>query len=346
MKRARSVTLQDVAKLAGVSIATVSRVINNDSHPVRWDVRQRVQKAVEELDYYPSSLGRNLRSRKSPLVGVIVHDITDAYFSEITRGVEDLASEHGYLVMVCNTDRNASREIGYIRTLRETRVIGIILAGGGLRSEEHQETLARHFQGLRREHIAVVALATQKAPFPCIRTDNVEIGRVITSYLISRGHSRIALVCGPQEIFTSHERLDGYKKALAEHGLSYDPNLVIWSDFTAKGGIRSIRELLGRAVSFTAVAASNDEMATGCLWELKRAGLRVPEQVSLMGANNIPASSFLDPPLTTLDVPMYQMGRRAMELVLHIAQGGNYPEFTEIVPLRLVERDSVSAVRP
>ncbi|MDP2858316.1 MAG: substrate-binding domain-containing protein [Bacillota bacterium] len=279
-----------------------------------------------------------------PLVGVIVHDITDPYFSEIVRGVEDLASENDHLVLVCNTDRSARQEIGYIQTLRETRVSGIILAGGGLRAEQHQQMLARQFEGLRRERVAVVALATQHVCFPTIHTDNIFLGKTITSHLIELGHRRIAFVAGPQEIFTSHERLEGYHQALSEASIAHDPSLVVWSNFTEKGGIESVRLLYGRAVQFTAIAASNDETAIGCLWELRRRGVRVPEDVSVIGANNLPSSEYVDPPLTTMDVPMYEMGRRAMEVILHVCGGGDYPDIDEKVPLRLVVRGSTRAI--
>lgn len=343
LKFRNRVTLQDVAKHAGVSIATVSRVINGSSHPVSHVLKRKVLKAIRELDYFPDGVGRNLRKRRSPFVSVVVHDITDAYFSEIVRGVEDVANANGYLVMVCNTDRISSKEISYIKTLREARVEGIILCGGGILREEHQKELSKHLESLKRQGVAVVALATQKVSVPSIRTDNVELGRIMTQYLVNHGHRRIAFICGPREIFTSHERLQGYKKALDARNIPFDPNLIVWSDFTEKGGIDSVRELCRRGVDFTAIAASNDEMAIGCIWEIKRAGLKVPDDVSVIGANNIPSSEYVDPPLTTVEVPMYLMGKKAMEVVLQIALKGEYPEVNETVPLRIVERCSVSS---
>lgn len=179
---------------------------------------------------------------------------------------------------------------------------------------EFQKEQKRQLRSLRRQGMGVVALATQAVPLPSVKVDNEAMGYIAAQYLIECGHRRIAFIAGPEQICTSHERLQGYKMALAGAGIPEDPALVVWGDFSREEGYRLTLELLARGTSFSAICASNDEMAIGARSALREQGFCVPEDVSLMGMDDIKPAKFVDPPLTTVAVPMHEMGVRAMDL--------------------------------
>jgi LacI family transcriptional regulator len=347
----RRPSLEDVARLAGVSITTASRVINGSAHPVSEQTRRRVLKAVATLDYHPDALARNLKRQLTQTIGAVVHDISDSYYSEVVRGAEDHARRHGYVLMVSNAYRIGERILSCLRTFREHRAAGVVLAGSDLTDRGHWHEMQRQVESMQRQGIVVVGLATQKVRMPCIRTDNVAIGRMMTEYLLGKGHRRIAFVSGPQAIFTSHERHQGYREALERAQVAYDPRLVVWDDFTKEGGFRAATRLIEAGPPFTAMFASNDEMAIGALLAFRTRGIRVPQDVSLVGSNDIPLARYSYPPLTTLRVPMYDMGVQAVELILQVAASRDrakairdLQDFQHFVPLQIVERDSVASM--
>jgi len=364
VSRSGDVSLADVARRAGVSVSTASRVINGSSHPVGKELKRRVLAVARELDYYPSAIARSLRTARSQMAAVVVHDISDPYFGEVVRGAEDVANKRGYVVLVCNTDRNREKELTYIRMLRENRAAAVVFAGGGLRDPRHHKEIGRHLGLMRQGGTGVVALATQGLDLPAVRYDNRHAGRMAARYLVSRGHRKIAFFAGPEEIFTSHERLEGFRAGLDDAALPLDPSALVWSDFTRDGGARAVTELLesgtalgsgpragpsGAEGAFTCIMASNDEMAIGAMWALQERGLRVPEDVSVMGVGDIRPARYANPPLTTIRVGTYELGARGMALALNLAerQEARDQEAREIretqeTEVEIVERGSVS----
>jgi DNA-binding LacI/PurR family transcriptional regulator len=328
------VTIRDVARAAGVSPATVSRVLNASGHPVREATRHRVLEAVRRLEYYPNRLARGLLRRETAVVGLLVPDVSNPYYASILRGVEDVAHQHGLVVVLCNTDRDAAKQRHYLRTLLEHRVDGLVVAGGTLTAEELRMVDRR---------VPVVAVGRHPAPVVSVRVDNVEAARQACRHLLELGHTSIGLLAGPRSSLTARDRAQGYALALREAGVEPEGPWVSWSEFTAQGGYRAARDVLS-ADGLTALVASNDQMALGALRALWELGLRVPEDVSVVGFDDTPAAAVAVPALTTVAIPTYEMGRRTLELLLAIRQGRRARSV--VLPTELRVRESTAAPEP
>jgi LacI family transcriptional regulator len=337
----KRVSIRDVAARAGVSIATVSRIINRSDYPVSAAVRRRVLRAVETLQYSPSLAAQGLRKRFSSVIGLIVRDISTYYFGEIAKGVTQRAMELGYLAFVCNTGRDPAVELRYHELLWQHRVKGIILSGGGIDSPAYREMLEQQLKRSRESGLRVVSLASQGIPLPSIIVDYVQVSRRMCEYLIARGHRRIALVTGGHNVLTTQEHLQGYRLSLKEHRLPFDPALVFCRDFTEDGGYEGCREVVGRAPDVTAICAGSDMIAAGALRALEVRKLRVPTDISLIGIGDVPQARFTNPPLTTMRIPRYEMAVRAVDLIAQEQPSNERIVFTP----DLIERDSVRYLR-
>lgn len=331
----------DVARAAGVSVSTVSRVLNNANHPIHPETRERVLEAARALGYWASPLARALVTKQSGLVGVIVGDATDPYFAAISRGVEDVARHHGYLVVICNSDRIPAVELNYVRMLASYQADGIIFAGGGLTDTEYLAALRPAVTDLHQRGVPIVTIGHHLFSSRQVNIDNVAATRDMTEYLIHLGHRAIALIDGPAGLTTSDLRGAGYRDAMAAHGLAVPPALVVPGAYTYESGLRAGRQLLESKPRPTAIFASNDLLALGCLSALKEAGVRVPDEISLAGFDNITATQYVAPPLTTVDVPMMEMGAEAMRRVIGARSGDPHDE-TRWLPHRLVVRASTA----
>lgn len=334
------VSIGDVAKLAGVSITTVSRVINNANHPVSEKIKKQVQKAVKELNYIPDLSAQNMRQNFSNIIGLITRDISDPYFGTIARAVTEQANNYGVASFVCNTGRDPFNELQYHDLLWQHKVRGIILAGGGLDSDDYRSKLIEQIERYSKHGNQIVALAPQGFDMPYVMVDNRSIGEMITDYLIKLGHRRIAFVSGPERVFTAVERLDGYKLSLIKNGLLFDDSLVAYSNFTWEGGYQSTQALLQKNIPFSGLCCANDNIAFGALRALKEWNVNVPEQVSVISVGDLPMAGYMSPPLTTVHVPLYDMGVKAVDMVM-----GKEPldeKSNVIFKTRLVERQSVA----
>lgn len=325
-------SLADVARRAGVSIATASRALNGSRHPVSTAVRERVLEAAKEIGYAPSALARALVTRRSRIIGVIVGDIVDPYFAEITRGAEDVARREGYLTIVCNTDRAPATELAYLRLLRDYQAEGVIFAGGGFVGEGDASVLVDAVERARADGVRVVSIATR--PFESMRVsvDNRAAAYDITSYMISIGHRRIAFVEGPAGLTTTADRLAGFVQAMTSVGL--DATLIHPGNFDYESGQAAALRMVGRALP-DAIIGANDESAIGVLMTLRQAGVLVPDEVSVAGIDDTRASRFVD--LTTVSVPMYELGAIAARRILEPPPGGTG---RTILPHRLVPRST------
>jgi LacI family transcriptional regulator len=313
-------SLADVARRAGVSLSTASRVVSDNGYPVAEETRRRVLAAVRELNYSPSVLARALVTKRTHIVGVIVGDVEDPYFAEIVRGVEDVARRAGYLVIVCNADRDPSTELGYLQTLLDYRVDGVILAGGGVISETYRPPLLQVVSRLEQQGTVVVALAEVLAPVPCITIDNRGAAAEITRHVVGLGHRRIGVIAGPSNITTARSRLQGVRDVLGPDGLP--PELVADGGFTVTGGERAADELFARGPRPTALIAVNDQMAVGALTAAHRRGLDVPGDLTIVGFGDTIAARQAWPPLTTVSVPRHTIGSTAMGALLDQLGGG------------------------
>jgi DNA-binding LacI/PurR family transcriptional regulator len=332
------VNIRDVAKLAGVSVATVSRVINGSDDPVREATRNRVLLAVERLHFYPNDLARGLFQVRTNTVGVIVPDASNPYYPEIVRGIEQVAADHSYAVIFCNVDHQVKKHRYYLDVLMQKRVDGIIGVGGDYNYRQSQAALESMEMNL------VLIGRHDELDYPTIETPDFDGGRRAAEHLIGLGHSRIAFLTGSAKSVASSDRRDGYLSALAAARVVADASLISAGDYQEESGYRLGRTLLGLADPPTAIIAANDRMALGVLAAAADLGVDVPKFVSVVGFDDITASSYVRPSLTTVKSPGHHAGRKAMEIMLGVIAGEDVPRRT-VMPCDLVVRQSTGSVR-
>jgi DNA-binding LacI/PurR family transcriptional regulator len=326
-------TIFDVAQKAKVSIATVSRVVNKSSHKVNSTTRKKVLRAVRDLDYRPNALAKGLLMKKTMTIGIIIPDISNPYYAEIVRGIQDRADRYGYAIILLNTDRNQDRIIKHIYFLREKSADGIIFSGGMI----HGEKVLSSLKELRER---VVVIGRHKVDFSAVLIDNMGGATKATEHLIGLDHKRIGFIGGPDRSSSAAERLSGYKNALIQSHYSVDKNLIRKGDFTPRSGYLLARELIQKGPP-TAIFAANDQMAFGAIRVAKEFGLRVPGDLSVVGFDNIPFSSYFDPSLTTMEIPMYHIGAAAIEMLVNLISEKN-AEKLRWFDTKLLIRDSTA----
>ena len=326
-------TILDVAQKAKVSIATVSRVVNNSSHKVNSTTRKKVLRAVRDLDYRPNALAKGLLMKKTMTIGIIIPDISNPYYAEIVRGIQDRADRYGYAIILLNTDRNQDRIIKHIYFLREKSADGIIFSGGMI----HSEKVLSSLKELRER---VVVIGRHKVDFSAVLIDNMGGATKATEHLIGLDHKRIGFIGGPDESTSAKDRLSGYKNSLIQSDYSVDKNLIRKGDFTPRSGYLLAKELIQKGRP-TAIFAANDQMAFGSIRAAKEFGLRVPDDLSVVGFDNIPFSSYFDPSLTTVEISMYHIGAAAMEMLVNLISEKN-SEKLRWFDTKLLIRDSTS----
>lgn len=331
--------MTEVARRAGVSIATASRVIGATGYPVSVATRARVLEAARALDYVPNALARGLLKSQIAVVGVVVHDITDPYFSEVVRGVEDAATPDGYLVIACSSDRSSERERSYVRLLRSMRAAAVIFAGSGIDDPEANEELGRHLAGIRQNGSAVVHLSPHAFGAPQVGVDNPAGIAAMVAALAALGHRRIAFIAGPTSLYVASERLTGYRRGLAATHIDADPRLVVHASFDRAGGAAGVDALLAGGAPFSAVCCANDLQALGALQRLAELGLRVPDDVSVAGFDDISMAALTAPALSTVRLPLRELGRRGFAHAIRQLAGETVAP--ELLPTRVVIRGSI-----
>ena len=334
------VTMRDVAKQASVSVATVSHVINGTRF-VDPQTVDRVRAAIDGLGYRPNILARGLRRNETSTIGMVVPDNFNPFFAEVVRGIEDVGFESGYNVILCNSDGSEAKEIAYVETLLSKQVDGLVFIASG-RSTEALEIISR-----ANLPCVVVDREVGDLTMDQVLINNTQGGYLAAQYLAQLGHRRIGYIAGPRLFSLSARRLTGFQQALAEAGIGFSEDDVVQGDFDYEGGELGMRELLRRNHDLTAVFASNDRMAIGALNALLRAGLRVPEDVSLIGYDDIPQATVMFPALTTIAQPKSEMGRTSVGLLLErIRHRGEVIDPRRVVlPVELVVRESCGPPR-
>lgn len=339
--------MSEVARLAGVSPATVSRVLAGQRRHVAADTRRRVFAAAARLDYSPNALARSLATRRTPIIAALVHDISDPYFGDMTRGIESVAGEHDHLVMVCNWLRDPDRLLRHLRLLTAMRVSGVVFCGSGITPDQPlYHEISRQISRLRRYGVRMAALAPQPVEMPAIMVDNRAAGAVAVEHLLARGHRRIGHLSGPLMLLTARHRLEGYRQAMARAGIAPDPAWMEPAGFHLSEGYEGARRLLSRAPEITAIFASNDQLAAGAMTAALEMGRSVPETLSLVGIGNVPMAAFLRPALTTVAVPIMQLGQEGARLLLdgRARKAGGSP--AGFLPTEMVVRNSVAPPAP
>ena len=335
------VTLRDVARRSGVHPATASRALNPATRMlVSEETAGRVLSAAAALGYRPNTVARSLRTRRSHTIGVLIPDLTNPLFPPIVRGLEDRLAADGYVALIGNTDSDDDREQMVFELMRARHVDGFVLATATV----HNRVLAAAAQaGLL---VVLVNRLSDEFSFPSVSVDNERGIRLAVGHLAGLGHRRIACVAGPQDTSTGRDRLHGFHAATQAAGLPADPALITQAAaFSIEEGYRCARELLGQAAgaagsACTAIAAGNDMLAIGCYKALEEAGLRCPEEVSVIGFNDMPFIDRLRPPLSTIAFPHYQVGTEAAQLLLERLGGDERPVRTLYLAPELVVRGS------
>jgi LacI family transcriptional regulator, galactose operon repressor len=302
-------SITEVARLAGVSPATASRVVSESDYPVSAAARERVLEAARTLDYVPNALARGLLKSRVPVVAVMVHDITDPYFAEVVRGVEDAAAPAGYLVITCSSERDPERERSYVRLLRSMRVATVVFAGSGLDEPTLNEEIERHLAAMRSDGAAVVHLSPHAGGAPEVSVDNAAGIAGMVAALVGLGHRRIAFLAGPRSLFVARERLEGYRRGLDAAGIAFDERLVVHGGFDREAGTLDVDALLDGGAPFTAICCANDVLAMGAIERLASLDIDVPGDVSVAGFDDIPTAALTAPSLSTVRLPLREMGR-------------------------------------
>jgi LacI family transcriptional regulator len=336
-------SITEVARRAGVSPATASRVVSEADYPVSAAARTRVLEAARDLDYVPNALARGLLKSRVPVVAVIVHDITDPYFAEVVRGVEDAASAAGYLVITCSSERDAERERSYVRLLRSMQAAAVVFAGSGLDDPALNEEMNRHLAAMRADGAAVVHLSPHAGGEPEVGVDNAAGIAAMVAALVELGHREIAFLAGPRSLFVARERLAGYRHGLEAAGIAYVERLVVRTAFDADGGALGVDTLREAGARFTAVCCANDLLAIGALQRLASLGVAVPGEVSVAGFDDISTAALIAPGLSTVRLPLRELGRLGFERA-DAMLAGDEPAHVRL-PTTVVMRGSTAAPR-
>jgi LacI family transcriptional regulator, repressor for deo operon, udp, cdd, tsx, nupC, and nupG len=329
---ATMVRIKDVAKLANVSTATVSRVLRNADN-VTEETRKRVLEAIEKLNYQPNVLGRYLRRMETETILVVVPDITNPFFSKVLRGIESVAIQNGYQVLLGDTQNNVRLEEEYLNLLRQKQVDGMILLTARIHRDLMEE-ISKQFP------IVLACEYLEGSNIPTVSIDNISSARKATEHLIKLGHRRIAHLSGPMNIILSRDRLRGYQQAMMQYELDIDPVLIQEGDFTYELGYNLTLKLLALEKPPTAIFAANDEMAIGAIKAIRKLSLRVPDDIAVVGFDDIKIASIFEPNLTTISQPMFEIGEKAMNLLLQLIEGKELDRRQFVLEDQLIVRDS------
>jgi LacI family transcriptional regulator, galactose operon repressor len=333
-------TLAQVARQAGVSLATASRVLNGSTRVVRPELREKVLAAATELRYTPNAHAQALAGNRTASVGVVLHDVSDPYFAAIAGGAMRRASEHDLLVMMACTFRDPERELAYVRMLHQQRAQAIILAGSGYHDREYTEKLWAAISSYQAGGGRVAAVSQHRFDVDTVLPDNQGGARRLAKDLLGLGHREFALITGPEHLLTVRDRYLGFRQELGRGAGRLPNERVADGGFTRDGGYAAVRRLAeaGGLQGVTCLVALSDVMAIGALTALRDLHVRVPEDISLAGFDDIPAVRDLAPPLSTVRLPLEDMGSRALDLVL--ARTGDEPARIVRIDADVVLRDS------
>lgn len=327
-----SATIRDVAKLAGVSVATVSRVINQNNS-VNTINKEKVLKAMKQLQYEPNLLAQGLAGKKSKTIALILPNISNPFFPEIARAIEDVASMNGYTVILCNSDGLSSKENVYIDVLRKKYIDGIIFASHTLKVEEIEQ--------LKKDGIALVVLDYSSMIAECsiIRAKNREGANMAVDHLIETGCKKIAHIYGPLDDQAARDRLIGYEEKVKAYPW-YSPTLQVPGDFTIESGMKAVKMLFENHPDVDGIFAGNDLMAIGAVKALYQMNKKIPDDVLICGFDGINLTEITQPELTTVAQPIYEMGKMAAEIVIEKIQGSLIEDKIYELDVELIKRGS------
>ncbi|MCM3595704.1 LacI family transcriptional regulator [Metabacillus idriensis] len=309
MDKKMKATLKDVANLAGVSTATVSNVTNNTKF-VSDDVKRKVLDAMETLNYRPNALAKSLRVQETKLIGVLISDITNPFFSKVVRGIEYEANKNGYNILLCNTESNAVKEQEYLDILIGKRIDGLIISSSGNKEE--------YIKHLESANIPIVFLnrSPESALMKTVMTNNIRGSYLAAEHLINHGYEKISIISGPQTYSTGRDRLIGYKRAMEDYGLPIDEELIKIGNFDIKSGYDLMKELINSGERTDACFIANNSMTLGAYKYIKETNLKIGQDLAIVGYDESDWADIVEPPLSTISQPAYEQGTQAAELVI------------------------------
>ncbi|WP_134704268.1 catabolite control protein A [Ammoniphilus sp. YIM 78166] len=328
------ITIYDVAREAGVSMATVSRVVNGNPN-VKPTTRKKVLAAIERLGYRPNAVARGLASKKTTTVGVVIPDIASAFFAELARGIDDIASMYKYNIILCDSDQRLEKEVHLINTLLEKQVDGIVFMG--------REITDEHLQVFNTSSVPIVLAGTKESSeeHPSVNIDHRQAAYDATMRLIQGGHSRIAMAAGPfQDPLAGVERFEGYRQALKDSNLDFRQEYVISGKLSYEAGLEAAQAFMSLEEPPTAIFAASDETAVGVIHGMQDMGKNVPQDLEVIGFDNIRLSEMVRPKLTTVVQPMYDLGAVAMRLLTKYMNNEKVDNHIVVLPHRIEERQS------
>jgi LacI family transcriptional regulator len=326
-------TIRDVAAAAGVSPATVSRVLNL-KEDVADDLRRRVLAAVSDLGYRRNGPARSLRTRAAMVIGLIISDITNPFFTAVVRGVEDVAQLAGYSVVLANADEDVTKESRYLEVAAAEQMAGVLLTPASSQLTSIDVLLERNIP------VVTIDRRLANSPVDSVTVNNRQATQTAAEHLISQGCKRVGFVAGPVTITTGASRLAGYRAALRTAGRPYDPALVAYADFRTEGGYAATRQLLHSRKAPDGLLISNNLMTVGGMQAIAEAGLSVPDDIAVVGFDDANWATALRPPLTVVTQPTYDIGRIAAEFLLRRINGESFPPKRVVLRAELVERGS------
>lgn len=327
-------TIREVAKRAGVAPITVSRVLNNSGY-FRPEIKERVESAVAELHYVPNQLARSLRFNRTNTLALILSDVTNPFWTTVARGVEDAASEQGFTVMLCNSDESEEKQEQYLAMLLRKRVDGILLVP----ARSTPEPVER----IQKQGVQVVVLdrAVPGARVDIVRCASAEGSYQLIRHLLGLSHRQIAVLAGPADVSVTHERLAGYRRAFNEANLTVDESLIIFGEFIVESGIQMARQAMQLSPRPTALFGMNNFISIGALKALQEMKLRCPQDVSVVSFDDLPNSLVVEPFLTVVAQPAYEIGQCATQLLLQRVASPNHTPIQDIVlPTQFIPRQS------
>lgn len=327
-------TINDVAKQSGVSTATVSRIINGQSGYTE-KTREKVLEIIQEMGYKPNAIARGLVNKRTNTIGVLLPNLSSRLASALLKGIENSAHKLDYSVIICDTESDGKRTIEYLDVLTEKQIDGIIITSEWLK-DLYEEAIVK-----MKIPVVLVLTASSHLQIPYIKVDDYQASYQATKYLIEKGHKHIGMISGSKKDKQAGlPRIEGYRNAMSDHSLKFSETSISYGDFAYKSGMRCMEELLKMSPEITAVFAASDEMAVGALSCAYKKGIKVPDDLSIIGYDDTQDAEMAIPPLTTVHQPIYEMGKMAVEMLLNTKENVG----SILMPHHIVERDSVRTI--
>jgi LacI family transcriptional regulator len=334
-----SYTIKDVARKANVSIATVSRVLNNQGG-YSPKTKEKVLAAIKELGYQPNALARGLINKRTKTIGILFPEVSNMFASKILHGVENVVNEQGSSVIVCNTASNGEKTMKYLQVLHEKRIDGVIFVSEVISDE--------YYKMLESMNIPIVLISTESYRYslPYVKVNDRHAAYTATEFLIQKGHRKIGMISGNKnDMIAGQPRIDGYKEALLHNGIDIKENYIVsCKGFGFKDGFYILPRLLHQAPDITAIFAASDEMAMGVISAAYKLGIKIPDDISIIGYDNLPLAEMAIPPLTTVAQPLEEMGEMAASMLFEMMDTGRTVE-SRIMPHQIIERETVKNVQ-